>query len=90
MIGISAQVSLYPLGQAELAPAIQEVLDALAAKGLPLQTGSMSTLTWGDDQTVFEALREGFHRATQHGPAVMVITISNACPLPEKGEEDEG
>jgi uncharacterized protein YqgV (UPF0045/DUF77 family) len=88
MIGISAQLSLYPLGQADLAPAIQAVLDTLAAHQLPYKVGSMSTLTWGDDEVIFTALREAFAAATQFGPAVMVATVSNACPLPrdQKGE----
>lgn len=88
MIGISAQVSLYPLGQADLAPAIQAVLDVLAAHRLPYKVGSMSTLTWGDDEAVFAALREAFAAATQFGPAVMVTTISNACPLPQETHEE--
>lgn len=81
-IGVSAQLSLYPLGQADLAPAIEAVLEALRGRGLPLQVGSMSTLTWGDDETVFAALREAFAAAAAHGPAVLQVTVSNACPLP--------
>jgi len=88
MIGLSAQVSLYPLGQADLAPAIQAVLDALAARGLPYEVGSMSTLTWGDDEILFIALREAFAAATQSGPAVMVMTVSNACPLPSDAKKE--
>lgn len=90
MIGIGAQVSLYPLGQEDLAPAIQAVLDVLAAHGLPYQVGSMSTLTWGDDETLFTALREAFVAATRFGPAVMVMTVSNVCPLPQKTDQEDG
>jgi len=57
------------------------VLDVLAARGLPYEVGSMSTLTWGDDEALFAALREAFAAAMRFGPAVMVMTISNACPL---------
>jgi len=92
MIGISAQVSLYPLAQEDIAAPIGDVLDVLSEHGLPHEVGSMSTLTWGDDEAVFPALREAFARATQRGGAVMVITVSNACPLPgaERGGSQGG
>ncbi|HHX64159.1 MAG TPA: hypothetical protein GX702_04640 [Chloroflexi bacterium] len=89
MIGISAQLSLYPIGQADLAPAIQAVLDTLQDYGLEYEVGTMSTTTWGDDETLFAALREAFTRAIEHGPAVLSVTISNACPMPvaTRGQE---
>jgi uncharacterized protein YqgV (UPF0045/DUF77 family) len=83
MIGITAQVSLYPLRQTHLSPAIQEAIHTFAEHGLEMQTGTMSTLMWGDDEQVFAALKEAFRRAAEQGETVMVITISNACPLPE-------
>ncbi|MBN1399244.1 MAG: thiamine-binding protein [Anaerolineae bacterium] len=82
MIGISAQVSVYPLEQQDITGPIEEVISVLRERGLPCQVGSMSSLTWGEDDLVFEALREAFARAAEQGPAVMVITVSNACPLP--------
>ncbi len=78
------QVSLYPLGQADLVPGIQDIWDALERAGLEQHPGPMSTLVYGEDQAVLEALREGFRQATRRGPAVMVITMTNACPLPAK------
>ena len=89
-IGVSAQLSLYPLGQTDLSPAIEAVLGALRRRGLPLEVGSMSTLTWGDDETVFAALREAFAAAAAHGPAVLQVTVSNACPLPASATEGAG
>lgn len=82
MIGVSAQVSLYPLGQESLGPAIQAIWDAMTERSLEHTPGPMSTLTWGDDDVVVEALKDGFRRAAEFGPAVMVITLTNACPLP--------
>jgi len=81
MIGLGAQVSLYPLGQADLAPAIEALFLVLEKYGLHYAVGNMSTQAWGDDETLFAALREGFLAAAEHGPAVMVITLSNACPV---------
>lgn len=81
---VGTQVSLYPLGQRDLTPAIQDIWEALDEAGVEKQAGPMSTLVFGEDQVVLEALRQGFERATQRGPAVMVITLTNACPMPER------
>jgi len=79
-IGISAQVSLYPLGQSDLGPVIEGFWQVLDDRGLEHERGAMSTLIWGDDAVVFAALQEGFRRAAQRGETVMVLTLSNACP----------
>jgi len=81
---IGAQVSLYPLGQVDLLPGIQDVWDALEEAGLQAEPGPMSTLVFGKDEIILEALRRGFRRACERGPAVMVITITNACPWPKE------
>jgi len=85
---ISAQVSLYPLGQDDLAPAIDALLAALADHGLEFEIGPMSTVVWGDDEVVWAGLRDGFCRATALGGAVLNLTISNACPLPQPGSQE--
>ncbi len=81
MTGISAQVSLYPLEQADIAPAIQAVLDVLDRSSLPHEVGSMSTVVWGGDVEVFDTLREAFEAAAGYGAVVMTVTVSNACPV---------
>ncbi len=43
---ISAQVSLYPLRQPDIGPAIREVVRVLHDHGLAVQYGAMSTLAW--------------------------------------------
>jgi hypothetical protein len=48
----------------------------------------MSTTLWGEDDEVWEALREAFDQAVSRGAAVMAITLSNACPKPG-GSNDE-
>ncbi len=80
---ISAQVSIYPLRQEHLTPAIEEVAAALQAKGLRAEVGPMSTHVTGAAHTVFAALEEGFVRAAAKGYVVMTITVSNACPVTE-------
>ncbi|MGC9468333.1 MAG: YkoF family thiamine/hydroxymethylpyrimidine-binding protein [Anaerolineae bacterium] len=83
MSTISAQVSLYPLRQKEIGPPIREVVRILRDHGLTVRIGEMSTLVWGQEDLLFAALQEAFHRAAEQGDAVMAVTISNACPMPE-------
>ena len=78
---VSAQISLYPLRQGHLSPAIQEMQDTLAAAGLDVTPGPMSTLVTGDGAAVFDALKTAFLRAAATGHIVMTATISNACPV---------
>jgi len=78
---ISAQISLYPLRQDHLSPGIREMQDVLAAAGLEVALGPMSTLVTGDGAAVFEALKASFLRAATTGHVVMTVTVSNACPV---------
>jgi uncharacterized protein YqgV (UPF0045/DUF77 family) len=77
---VRAQLSVYPLRQARLHPAIDAVWAALADHGLQSEPGPMSTLTSGEVDAVFAALRDAFARAAESGPVVMVATLSTACP----------
>jgi uncharacterized protein YqgV (UPF0045/DUF77 family) len=90
MTGISAQVSLYPLGQEVLSPAIDEALTIFKEHGLAVNPGPMSTLVIGDDESVFAALHAALRRASEEGRVVMVATFSNACPIPESEMENQG
>jgi uncharacterized protein YqgV (UPF0045/DUF77 family) len=78
---ISAQVSVYPLRQDHLSPAIRAVGDVLREAGLQLQVGPMSTLVTGEAEVVFAALREAFLHTAATGHVVMSVTLSNACPV---------
>jgi uncharacterized protein YqgV (UPF0045/DUF77 family) len=81
MIGISAQVSLYPLRQAHVSPAIEQALHVFQAHGLVVRPGDMSTLVTGSDEAVFDSLKEIFAQTALQGDVVMVVTLSNACPM---------
>jgi uncharacterized protein YqgV (UPF0045/DUF77 family) len=78
---VSVQVSLYPLRQDRLSPAIREMQDVLSDAGLDVTPGPMSTLVTGDGAAVFEALKIAFLRTAATGHIVMTATISNACPI---------
>ena len=80
MAEISAQVSLYPLRQPDLGPAIRAAWRIFEEYGLEVERGAMSTVVWGEEETVMAALREAFNWASAKGEVVMVITLSNACP----------
>jgi uncharacterized protein YqgV (UPF0045/DUF77 family) len=79
----SAQISIYPLRQDRLGPAVETVRAALEAHGLEPQIGSMSTVVVGEASMIFAALRQAFDQATNSGEVVMTVTIANACPIPE-------
>jgi len=83
---IAAQVSLYPLRQVSLSPAIKEALCIFQEYGLSVTPGAMSTMIVGDGEAVFGALQQAFQRAAERGDVVMTITFSNACPVPEEEE----
>jgi uncharacterized protein YqgV (UPF0045/DUF77 family) len=78
---VSAQISIYPLRQDRLTPAITAVSRALQAAGLQPEVGRMSTTVTGEAAVVFRALEEAFIQAGALGHVVMTITVSNACPL---------
>ncbi|UCG39211.1 MAG: hypothetical protein JSV00_02970, partial [bacterium] len=65
---------------------IGAALDAFGDHGLESDIGTMSTVVWGEDEKLFEALLDAFRRAAAVGPTTMVVTLSNASPWP--GEHD--
>jgi len=80
---VSAQVSIYPLRQEHLTPAVRAVTEALHTRGLQTEVGPMSTHVIAPADSLFAALEEAFVRAAARGQVVMPITISNACPVPD-------
>jgi len=80
-VTVSAQISLYPLRQERLGPAIEAVREALEREGLAAEVGPMSTLVTGEAGRIFAALQRGFEEAAARGPVALVITLSNACPV---------
>jgi len=77
---ISIQISLYPLGDADITQAIFGVLDIFESHGLDYNVGSMSTVISGDTSTVFTALEEAYRHTAKDHRFVLVCTMSNAVP----------
>ena len=82
MMPVAAQVSIYPLRQPSLSPAIEAALEAFRNRGLEVVPGAMSSVVSGDDDALFAALKDVFRRSAELGEVVMVMTVSNACPVP--------
>jgi uncharacterized protein YqgV (UPF0045/DUF77 family) len=80
-VKVSAQVSIYPLRQERLGPAVEAVRTALEAHSLRPEVGTMSTQVVGETDAVFRALEDAFNRAGAQGQVVMTVTVSNACPI---------
>ena len=89
MTVIAAQVSLYPLRKNSLGQKIVEALQIFREHGLEVVPGPMSSRIAGDNTIVFAALQKAFNHTAENSEVVMVTTISNACPLPVK-ENEEG
>lgn len=87
---VSAQVSLYPLRERALSPAIEAFRGALDRAGLDVETGAMSTLVTGDSSRLFAALAEAFEQAARDRQVVVVVTVSNACPVTARSAGDLG
>lgn len=81
----SAQISVYPLRQQHVGPAVEAVRRAFESADLAPEVGTMSTLVSGEADRIFEALREAFESAAGTGDVAMVVTLSNACPAEVRG-----
>ena len=77
---VNLQLSVYPLRQAHLRPAIEAALRAAAGEGVEVTVGRLSTFLHGDEPAVFAALRAAFRAAGWSGSTVMVATLANGAP----------
>lgn len=75
---VQAEVSLYPLGEKELAPPIYTFVRRLEREGLRIEPGPMSTLIAGESELVFAALREAYEEAGRLGRRALVVKMLNA------------
>jgi uncharacterized protein YqgV (UPF0045/DUF77 family) len=78
---ISAQISLYPLRQEKLSPAIEAAWEMLEESSLNVKKGEMSTVVSGKAERVFSAIQRAFLSSAEKGSVSMVVIFSNACPI---------
>jgi uncharacterized protein YqgV (UPF0045/DUF77 family) len=81
---VSVQFSVYTLREMHLSPAIKKAVEILKNYGLPVEVGSMSSITYGDSEVVFKAFQRIFDEVATTSHVVIIMTLSNACPLLEK------
>jgi uncharacterized protein YqgV (UPF0045/DUF77 family) len=75
----TCQFSLYPLRESNLSLVLDRAMEGVRSAGLQPEVGLMSTYIEGDQDIVFEALRQAFRRAAGESDVVLVATVSNAC-----------
>ncbi len=76
---ISCQFALYPLKQENVGEVLAEALQELDRLEIAYQVGRMTTEMLGEEEQIFQALRNAFRRLAVHGGVVLVATVSNAC-----------
>lgn len=72
---IQAEVSLYPLEVADVAPPIFLFVERLERPGLTIEIGPLSTRLTGEAELVFLALREAFTEAAGTQKCVLVTKM---------------
>ena len=86
---IDAEVSLYPLRNADLSKPIGRFLDRLRETGLEVEPGPMSSQITGECADLFRALGDAFERGAEEGEVVLVMKVSNACGSCGNGDNVE-
>lgn len=76
---IDAEVSLYPLRNADLSKPISRFLGRLQKTGLKVEPGPMSSHITGECSDLFQAVGDAFEKGAEEGEVVLVIKVSNAC-----------
>jgi hypothetical protein len=78
---IAAQFALYPLRGTHLTPILDAAVAAARATGASVEPGHMSSILQGTQDQVFAALQAAFAVAAASGETVLVVTVSNGCPV---------
>ncbi len=81
---VEAQFSIYPLRESKLSPAINKAIEIVKSYGLPVEEGSMTSITYGESEKVFSAMRKVMEKVGENRHLVLIVTFSNACPVPVK------
>ena len=78
---ISVQISVYAL-DGDVREAVHCYLDALDAAGLDRDTGTMSTVVWGEATAVWPALQSAYETIAAKYKVIVNTVMCNAAPLP--------
>lgn len=77
MVGI--QVSIYPLREKSLSPALNKFWERLEERKFKFEVNSFATIIWGEEDRIFDSLKEIWKEIAKDRSIVMVVTLSNAC-----------
>ncbi len=80
---ISVQISVFAL-DGNLREAVHAYLDSLDAAGIDRDTGTMSTVVWGEPEVLWPALEAAYAQVSARHPVVVHTSMSNASPLPAR------
>lgn len=80
---ISVQISVYAL-DGDVREAVHCYLDALDASGLQRDTGTMSTVVWGEADEVWKGLRSAYEAVAAKHKVVVNVGMCNVAPLPAR------
>ena len=80
---ISVQVSVYAL-DGQIREAVHTYLDALDDAGVERDTGTMSTVVWGEASKLWPALQSAYEAVAAKHRVIVNTAMSNAAPLPAR------
>jgi len=76
---ITAEVSVYPLKTSDASDVITNSINSLNNEGIEYSVGSISTRLRGNEEQVWNSLKDMFQNAQNSGEISMVITVTNAA-----------
>ncbi len=77
---ISCQLSLYPLGDSDYNQIITRSLEELEKlEGLSIKVSDMSTVIFGEEELVWQGIKNLYREADRLGDFSLVATFSNVC-----------
>ncbi len=80
---ISVQISVYAL-DGNVREAVHTYLDALDAACVERDTGTMSTVVWGEAATLWPALQSAYETVAAKHKVIVNTVMCNAAPLPAR------
>ena len=80
---ISVQISVYAL-DGKVRGAVHCYLDALDATGIDRDTGTMSTVVWGESAAVWPAIQSAYESVATKYKVIVNTVMCNAAPLPAR------
>ena len=80
---ISVQISVYAL-DGQVREAVHCYLEALDGAGLDRDTGTISTVVWGEAAAVWPALQSAYESVAAKYKVILNTLMCNAAPLPAR------